>query len=532
MTLPKGTRAESPVRDAALAISYIIVQTTILASLLYVLSVQFWISSRGGLRGIPAFNEDHGEPTMKSLDDGHTCHIDHDGDAEVEESDPGYASQNQNLERVGDSRSTTPDGSQEADAERLLETSSYQIVLDESNFALLDEQVKMAIEHGSPTALQHILPLHFSNNSRPRVFVQLLGYAIFRRDAEALRTCAAWIKEHKRDIMSELSNQYGLMRLIIYAMERQYDDIIAVLFDYFPQDTNDTIFCSGMFTIINDSLSGLKTAWPYLRYNQAFLQESLGEAAWKNQRDMIRFVVGSQGDSCTGGYEDALRAGIYHRDIEMVRFWLLESVDPRAPMALREDDPEQVNLPCALSSAVAQGGTEILRMILDKDEQVHPDKGIMPGLLETALSLHNYSAADLLLARGADILEVSLDTAVATGRIDTVKTLLQSGRRDFQSDLYGSVLQRACTLGDLETAKLLLEYGHAINPKSPMALGGNSPLMGAIMGGHVELVEFLISEGASTQGARSVFGNAIPTALWLDRRDVVRILVEHNASCS
>jgi ankyrin repeat protein len=201
-------------------------------------------------------------------------------------------------------------------------------------------------------------------------------------------------------------------------------------------------------------------------------------------------------------------------------------------MTMREEGSQPVNLPCALSSAIAQGDVEILRMLLDKDQLVHTGKGIMPGLLETALSLHHYSAADLLLARGADILEVSLDTAVATGRKDTVKTLLQSGRRDFQSDLYGSVLQRACTLGDLETAKLLLEYGHAINPKSPMALGGNSPLMGAIMGGHVELVEFLISEGASVQGARSVLGNAIPTALWLDRRDVVRILVEHNASCS
>ncbi|KAL3489531.1 ankyrin repeat-containing domain protein [Aspergillus germanicus] len=332
--------------------------------------------------------------------------------------------------------------------------------------------------------------------------------------------------------MSELSNQYGLMRLMIYAMERQYDDIITVLFDYFPQDTNDTVYCSGMFTVTNDSLPGLKTVWPYLRHNSAFLQESLREAAWKNQKDMVRFMVNSWIDGFKGDLEDALRAAIYHRDVEMVRLWLLESVDPRTPMALREEDSEPVKLPCALFSAVAQGDTEILAMIIDKDEMVQPDKGIMPGLLEAALSLHNYSAADLLLARGADILEVSLDTAVSTGRKDTVKTLLQSGRRDFQSVLYGSVLQRACTLGDMGTAKLLLEYGHAINPKSPMALGGNSPLMGAIMGGHVELVEFLVLEGASVQGARSVFGNAIPTALWLDRRDVVRILVEHNASCS
>ncbi|CEL09367.1 hypothetical protein ASPCAL12504 [Aspergillus calidoustus] len=511
---------------------YIVFQTMILASLLYILSVQFCLANREGTHVLSASIEGTEEMTNQYTVGDYGFHVTHDGDTETEESDPGYASRDYNAERAGDSRSTTSDGAQQTDAERRPEDSNYQIILDESNFALLDDEVKMVIEHGNPAALHHILPLYFSHNSRPRVFIQLLGHVSFRRDAGALRTCLAWIREYHEAIMLELSNQYGLMRLIVYAMERQYDDIVAVLFEFFPQDTCDTIYCSGMFTIINDSLSGLRTVWPYLRSNQAFLRESLREAAWKNQKDMVRFMVGSQSGRCAGDFEDALRAAIYHRDVEMVGFWLNESVDPRDPMTPRDGDTQSANFPCALSLAVAQGDIEILAMILDKDELVHPDKGIMPGLLETALSLQNYETAELLLARGADILEVSLDTAVATGRKETVKALLQSGRRDFQSALYGSVLQRACTLGDLETAKLLLEYGHAINPKSPMALGGNSPLMGAITGGHAELAEFLISEGAFVQGARSVFGHAIPTALWLNRKDVVRVLVEHTASCS
>ncbi|KAL5341110.1 ankyrin repeat-containing domain protein [Aspergillus crustosus] len=185
--------------------------------------------------------------------------------------------------------------------------------------------------------------------------------------------------------------------------------------------------------------------------------------------------------------------------------------------------------PPLLNLAAEQGDAVIMNMILNQDKNVHGPHGTMTGLLEIALNEKHYKIVDLLMARGADTHEISLNAAVRIREgIDLVKSLLQMGRRDFSNPLYGTVLQKACVEGDIEIVQLLLEDDHAINPKSPMVRSGNSPLMGAIVGGHVKVVKLLLSKGASVAAAESALGNAIKTAvsLW-GCSDLVQLLLDH-----
>ncbi|KAL2829329.1 ankyrin repeat-containing domain protein [Aspergillus pseudoustus] len=454
-------------------------------------------------------------------------------DLVTEESDPGYVSQDQASEETGENRKTNRDEAQSVQTVQNAEP-EYEYALDQSHFRTLGYGVWWNIKGGDVQKLRSHLESSFVSESIVEYSNLMLGYAIYRRHATMLAECAKWLRQNHGDAFIKISSSLGLWEYTGFAIERRYDDIIQVLHDYFPSYTAEFVREFGSAAIRRNSLVMLKSAWRYLPDHNKFVQDNIHLAVGNSQRDVFRFMISFWDAGCAEGFEAALRHAIDCKNSKMVQqLCLFEGVDPRSSMLSQNRDFRPIDIPSPLSRAVSHGNLEILTMLLDKDEIVHRGKGVMPGLLEKALSLRHYEVAELLLARGADILEVSLDTAVEiSGRErwkDTVKVLLQAGRRDFQSRFYGSVLQCACARGYVETAKLLLEYGHAINPKSPMALGGNSPLMGAIMGAPLNLVEFLISKGARVGDAQSVFGNALQTAVCLRCNDLISVLLKHTA---
>ncbi|KAL2870584.1 uncharacterized protein BJX67DRAFT_377938 [Aspergillus lucknowensis] len=150
-------------------------------------------------------------------------------DGEKRDSDPGYASQDQASEKIDDNCDAVNSASKD---------SGYNIVFTASNFGPLHEEVKSAFYHDETVSIEYILLTFFWNQCRPDVFVQRLGYAIVRRDAAMLRACAKWMVERAIGLCPELTGKCDLVRLMTFAMEREYDAILAVLYRHVPHDTS------------------------------------------------------------------------------------------------------------------------------------------------------------------------------------------------------------------------------------------------------------------------------------------------------
>ncbi|KAL3477312.1 ankyrin repeat-containing domain protein [Aspergillus californicus] len=444
---------------------------------------------------------------------------------EESESDPGYASQDQASETSEDNWTMT------IHVQKQLQWAYSSLTFEDCQgslkFDLLPDETKLAIDEDDETTTKWITTTAFwQEDNVPRLYAQLCGYAIIKNKQRALRIFAEFAESARRHICTS-KEWYLLGDYIRVAIANRCHDITLLLQHYFPRATDFEVHCASYSAIHRDDMPQLEFVWPYLKDKHQFLEITLREALLRKQSEALRFIIREYSIRGAGGLGNTLRDAVIAGDYGTIRIWLRQDVDVRRPVGLqswkRSEFPRSV-----LSIAAEKGDVEIMRMLLDKDLANHPDKAIMPGLLETALSNGHDSIARLLLARGADMLEVALDTAVGAGWGHCVRTLLRSGRRDFKSALYGTVLQRACTSGDLQTVQLLFEYGHAVNPNSPMALGGNSPLMAAISGRHTGLVKSLISMGASVSAARSIFGNALQTAVFLrGQAELVATVLEH-----
>ncbi|KAL4784468.1 ankyrin repeat-containing domain protein [Aspergillus varians] len=438
-------------------------------------------------------------------------------------SDPGYVSQDQGSEdsqKISQDSTTAGGGGTQTNhgTQSLSEDSGLQrILIDDSYFSLLEEKVKLAVDRDTPGRDQAIFVAFFAYECRPRVIIQLFGYAIFKGKICVLKAIVKW-KEERRGELERFAH-YEMCKFVTFAIEHQYYDILSIIHHYFRFPTEQTIRTFGKFSVLHGSFPRVNLVWQHLKQNRLIMEHH--HVNVERNEKLFLFLKGCVEEGLNEN-EDNLEAAICQRDLGMVRYWLQKVCNPRGQPGWTFKVPP-------LTLAACQGDVEIMNMILDKDAKINGRQNIMPGLVETALSERNNDIVKLLVARGASLYEVSLDAAVGNrGEIGLVRYLLHSGRRDFASPLYGTVLQKACAMGNMEIAQVLLDYNHDINPQSPMVRSGNGPLMGAIIGGNTELVKLLISKGASVARAQSVFGTALQTAIFLwDQLDMVQVLLDY-----
>ncbi|KAF8832890.1 hypothetical protein HHX47_DHR1001693 [Lentinula edodes] len=90
--------------------------------------------------------------------------------------------------------------------------------------------------------------------------------------------------------------------------------------------------------------------------------------------------------------------------------------------------------------------------------------------------------------------------------------------------VYGNALQAAVGPGgNLDIVKFLVENGANVN-----AHGGDcgNALQTAICWGKVDIMKFLVENGANVNACGGEHGNALQAAVYLGRADIVKYLVE------
>ncbi|KFY07041.1 hypothetical protein V492_07500, partial [Pseudogymnoascus sp. VKM F-4246] len=154
--------------------------------------------------------------------------------------------------------------------------------------------------------------------------------------------------------------------------------------------------------------------------------------------------------------------------------------------------------------------------------------------LQSAAASGNLETVQLLLAEGTDVNIQSggygsaLVAAAYNGHNAVADALLQKGAEiNSQGGIYGCALVAAATSGLDEMVRILLQAGAEIDAK-----GGEHPsaLAAAIDRGHVRVIKILLGEGAKINSQSGKFGNILAIAASKGHTDIVRILLAGGAN--
>ena len=122
--------------------------------------------------------------------------------------------------------------------------------------------------------------------------------------------------------------------------------------------------------------------------------------------------------------------------------------------------------------------------------------------------------------------------ATETGKHDAVKKLLDKGIPVDEPLTDGELngLHLACARGDLEIAKTFIKHGANIDGTDNVS---RTPLhFAAANGENIDLIDELISKGANVD-AQSIGGDTpLMKAIMFDNAEAVKALIDHNADIS
>ena len=174
----------------------------------------------------------------------------------------------------------------------------------------------------------------------------------------------------------------------------------------------------------------------------------------------------------------------------------------------------------ALHWAAEKDHVEVARLLLDAGADIEAKTNWGDTPLRWAATLGSANVAELLLARGAR--GFTLNVAAALGKLDDVKTMIDSGP---DPAAVSQAMYSAARNGHTEVVKYLLDHGAAIDTRG---FFGGTGLHWAAINGHRETVELLIARGASRELRDEQF-NSTPEnwALEGGHADIVELLRAH-----
>jgi ankyrin repeat protein len=94
---------------------------------------------------------------------------------------------------------------------------------------------------------------------------------------------------------------------------------------------------------------------------------------------------------------------------------------------------------------------------------------------------------------------------------------------------FGTFLHIAAEAGSLNVVRKLLEMGSDINMRGGALESG--PLTLAVSSGHIEVVKYLLEEGAKFDLSEP-YRNPLFSAIYNDRLEIVKLLIEHGIDYS
>jgi ankyrin repeat protein len=231
--------------------------------------------------------------------------------------------------------------------------------------------------------------------------------------------------------------------------------------------------------------------------------------------------------SITPEYLSTLREG----NVRKLRAALDQGASPKARDAAG-------NTPLILAALYADASC--VRLLLDRGAEVNATNAAGATALMRAAT--DYEKVRLLVDRGANVhtRSASGNTALLlaarpANSLRIVELLLARGAdAKATNDSGASALMAAAAGGDVQSARLLLKHGAAVNDQpapneAGFIFGGaRSPLMWAAFRGDIAMLKLLLEAGADVN-AMGGLGTALAQAAWADRTAAAKLLLDHGA---
>ena len=187
------------------------------------------------------------------------------------------------------------------------------------------------------------------------------------------------------------------------------------------------------------------------------------------------------------------------------------------------------NLETALNIAARKGLSGIAQILLDSKPDIECKSNLrnVTPLFIAAAHNHIY-VLDLLIRKGANIhakdsafQETALHEAAHQGHVEIARVLLNNGINIDEQDIGGNTpLSLAAGNGKLEIAKLLIGKGASIEL--------DNPLFKAVYASQIEIVEFLLNNGANIDGKDF----PVHAACGIDHNKILQLLLHYQPNLS
>ncbi len=235
----------------------------------------------------------------------------------------------------------------------------------------------------------------------------------------------------------------------------------------------------------------------------------LAHAVYRDHTESVKALLGAGADpDLANDYGiTPMNLAMENRSLAMVRLLLDAGADPNAANWSGET---------LLMTSARTGFSEAMELLLDAGADVNvQDPRRHQSALMWAIAFNNPQGAKVLIDHGADVNASSIQLKESFNPLQ----LEGYGGTTIDSISMGGYtpLLFASRVGDLETARVLIEHGADVNARS---VGDGTPLIMAASQGHEDLALYLLSEGANPNVAD---GNGM-TPLHYALRDGIKIL--------
>ncbi len=227
--------------------------------------------------------------------------------------------------------------------------------------------------------------------------------------------------------------------------------------------------------------------------------------------------------SCSLIKTSSLEKAVQYKNVKEVRRHLNEGADVN-----QKDENGQTPLHYAAES----GYTEVAQTLIERGARVESRDNEGRSPLHLAAETGYTPMMDLLITKGARVHSqdkngrVALHYAVLGTRNESALLLLSKGAAVDARDKKGWTPLYLASINDLpRMVELLVNKGANVNPKI-----GPSPLVGAVMDGHTQVVRVLLEKKVLVHGPPGAATTPLHLAAEKGYPDIVRLLLEKKAT--
>ncbi|KAK8171995.1 ankyrin repeat-containing domain protein [Phyllosticta citrichinensis] len=283
------------------------------------------------------------------------------------------------------------------------------------------------------------------------------------------------------------------------------------------------------------------------------LGDALQAAASKNHISTMCILLehGANTDGHGGFFKNPMQAAAYAGHYQAVKLLLENHARINAPdrvdsleLAARYGDLQLIQKPIDqhwgpfgsfLQIFCERDNLEVVRFLLDNGADLEDTSGMNGNALQVASDPGHLDMVQFLLENGARIEAPgqengnALQAAAGAGNLKIAKPLIQHGADvNAPGQESGNALQAAAGAGSLDIVKLLIQHGADVNAPGESTHIATA-LRISIVAGHLETVDFLLSEGAKLEAADTPSGSLLYLAAYYGQTEIVRMLLGRGA---